>query len=549
MPSTTRPLPRGRGGAFSARLAALLLLSLLVRPALARETGEAERLMDAPLWITESDQALASLGISVSTAGDVNGDGYSDVVVGAYLYDDGETDEGAAFLYLGSAGGPSTVAAWTATGGQAGAKFGQSVAAAGDVNGDGYDDVIVGALAYDDGETDEGRVFLYLGGPDGLSATPAWTAESDQAGAFFGLPVATAGDVNGDGYADLLVGALLYDHGESDEGAAFLYLGGPAGPGASPDWIGECNVATSYYGSSLGTAGDVNGDGYDDVIVGAPQYTDGQTFEGAAFVYSGGPAGLSDLPLWIAESDQAVAHLGAAVAGAGDVNGDGYADVVVGAPLYDDGQSNEGKAFVYLGGPLGPSATPDWSAHSGQALAQFGASVATAGDVDGDGYADVAIGVPFWDDGQTDEGGVFVYEGDASGLDVVPRWIGEGGQTSALWLQRGHRRRRGRRRLLGPPRRRLPVRQRAAERGGRLRLCGRREHPRTEPRLDGPRQPGCRGPRALPGVRRRRERRRLLRPHRRLALLRRRPPERGPGAALPRIGRGAVDDARLGSRG
>ncbi|MCB1162697.1 FG-GAP repeat protein, partial [bacterium] len=249
----------------------------------------------------------------------------------------------------------------------------------------------------------------------------------------FGLPVATAGDVNGDGYADLLVGALLYDHGESDEGAAFLYLGGPAGPGASPDWIGECNVATSYYGSSLGTAGDVNGDGYDDVIVGAPQYTDGQTFEGAAFVYSGGPAGLSDLPLWIAESDQAVAHLGAAVAGAGDVNGDGYADVVVGAPLYDDGQSNEGKAFVYLGGPLGPSATPDWSAHSGQALAQFGASVATAGDVDGDGYADVAIGVPFWDDGQTDEGGVFVYEGDASGLDVVPRWIGEGGQTSALY--------------------------------------------------------------------------------------------------------------------
>ncbi|MCB1164370.1 FG-GAP repeat protein, partial [bacterium] len=249
----------------------------------------------------------------------------------------------------------------------------------------------------------------------------------------FGLPVATAGDVNGDGYADLLVGALLYDHGESDEGAAFLYLGGPAGPGASPDWMGECNVATSYYGSSLGTAGDVNGDGYDDVIVGAPQYTDGQTFKGAAFVYLGGAGGLATLPVWVAQCDQAVAHLGAAVAGTGDVNGDGYADVVVGAPLYDDGQSNEGKAWLYLGGPLGPATSPAWTAQGDQAGAQLGASVATAGDVNADGYADLVLGIPDWDLALTDEGGATVYLGGPAGPGINPDWWKNGGQGGALY--------------------------------------------------------------------------------------------------------------------
>ncbi len=99
--------------------------------------------------------------------------------------------------------------AWTAESDQASAYFGSSVGSAGDVNGDGYADVIVGAPNYDNGQTDEGRAFVYLGGAAVSRPRPTWTAEGDQAGAGFGVSVATAGDVNGDGYADVIVGARL----------------------------------------------------------------------------------------------------------------------------------------------------------------------------------------------------------------------------------------------------------------------------------------------------------------------------------------------------
>src|SRR5207244_3966598 len=129
------------------------------------------------------DQTGAHFGVSVATAGDVNGDGFTDVIVGADLYDNGETDEGRAFVYHGSVSGLLASPAWTAESDQPGAQFGVSVATAGDVNGDGFSDVIVGAFLFDNGETDEGRAFVYRGSASGLAAAPAWTAESDQAGA------------------------------------------------------------------------------------------------------------------------------------------------------------------------------------------------------------------------------------------------------------------------------------------------------------------------------------------------------------------------------
>ncbi len=174
-------------------------------------------------WTIESNKQYAQFGYSVSTAGDVNGDGYADVIVGAPYYANGESGEGRAHLYYGSAAGLSTTAGWTAEGNQAGANFGWSVGTAGDVNGDGYADVIVGAPSYDNGQADEGAALIYYGSPAGLSMTSDWLVESDQAGAKFGYAVGSAGDVNGDGYADVVVGAPFLDNGQADEGRAYLY--------------------------------------------------------------------------------------------------------------------------------------------------------------------------------------------------------------------------------------------------------------------------------------------------------------------------------------
>ena len=169
------------------------------------------------------------MGVSVAGAGDVNGDGYSDIIVGANFYDNGQTDEGAAFVFHGSATGVNTIAATFVESNQVNARMGVSVATAGDVNGDGYSDVIVGAYLYDNGQTDEGAAFVYHGSATGINNTAAANVESNQASALMGASVASAGDVNGDGYSDVIVGAYGYDNGQTDEGAAFVYHGNSPG--------------------------------------------------------------------------------------------------------------------------------------------------------------------------------------------------------------------------------------------------------------------------------------------------------------------------------
>ena len=395
--------------------------------------GSATGLASSAVWTAESDQASAYFGISVGTAGDLNGDGFSDVIVGAYLYDNGETDEGRAFVYHGSSSGLATSAVWTAESQLAGASFGRSVGTAGDVNGDGYSDVIVGAYGYDNGQLDEGVAFVYHGSAAGLGSTWNWYGQSDQFNAYFGLSVGTAGDVNGDGYSDVIVGAPFFDNGEVDEGGALVYHGSASGLilFASPASVIEGNQAGAYCGISVGTAGDVNGDGFSDVIVGAYGYDNGQPDEGRTIVYYGGFAGLALSPAWTAEGDQTSTFFGRSVATAGDVNGDGYSDVIVGADYYDNGQTNEGQVFVYHGAAVGLANYPAWIAESNQVNAQLGASVATAGDVNGDGYSDVIVGAPFFDNGEVDEGWALVYHGSPGGIPTTPAWTIEGSQGGA----------------------------------------------------------------------------------------------------------------------
>ncbi|MEW5986174.1 MAG: FG-GAP-like repeat-containing protein [Chloroflexota bacterium] len=392
--------------------------------------GSAAGLSQTANWITQHPQGSAQFGAPVGTAGDVNGDGYADVFVGAVTYSHGQSEEGGAWVYHGSSSGLSTTANWSAEGEQAGAYFGHGVNTAGDVNGDGYADLIVGASHFDGGQVDEGRAILYYGSASGLRLTSTWTVESDQSGANFGTPVATAGDVNGDGYADVIIGARGYDNGQTDEGRAFLYYGAADGLSPVAGWTAEGDQDSAFFGAAVSTAGDVNGDGYADVIVGAHRYDNGQDTEGRAYVYHGSATGLNIIPNWTAEGNVDYVQFGRSVGTAGDVNGDGYDDVIVGADLYSNGQVNEGRVFVYYGGPAGLNADAGWMAESDQANASLGIAARTAGDVNGDGFADIIVGAHLYDGVQPDEGAAFVWLGSVNGINGgIP-----GVPTNSSWM-------------------------------------------------------------------------------------------------------------------
>ena len=388
-----------------------------------------------PDWTADpTDQTDSRFGASVSSAGDVNGDTFDDVLVTASWWNGETPDEGRAFVYHGSPSGPSigTAPDWTADPtDQAMARFGWSAAPAGDVNGDGYDDVIVGSISASIPLFEEGAVYVYYGSASGLSASHDWTVAGGQAGAKLGRSVSGAGDVNGDGFDDVIVGAFNYDNGQSAEGAAFVFHGSAAGLSATPDWVQEGDLGNAYFGWSVSGAGDVNGDGFDDVIVGAIGFTNGQFFEGGVFLYLGGAAGLSTTAGWSVEGDQSGVQLGWDIDGAGDVNGDGFDDVIVGAPLYSGALATEGRVLVYHGGASGLGTAPAWVVEGGQVDARQ-ASVASAGDVNGDGYADVVVGSHLMDGDLVNEGRATVFLGGPGGVDPVPLWFGEGDQLGCL---------------------------------------------------------------------------------------------------------------------
>ncbi|MCF0063477.1 FG-GAP-like repeat-containing protein [Dyadobacter chenwenxiniae] len=372
--------------------------------------------LNSAATILESNQSNAKFGRAVEGLGDVNDDGFSDVIVGAPLYDKGQIDEGAVFIYHGSAVGINLLAANMLESNQVKAQYGYVSAGAGDVNGDGYNDVLVGAYAYDKGHDNEGAVFVHLGSAVGINNNASVVLEGNQINAQYGWSAATAGDVNGDGYSDIMVGSYLYDYGQTNEGAVFVYHGSAQGIKASAAIRLESNQPEAKQGIAVACAGDVNGDGYSDVMIGIWQYDKVESNEGAVVLHHGSPSGLISSPASTLESNQADAGLGWSVKSAGDVNGDGYSDIVTGANTYDKGQVDEGAAFVWLGMADGVSAAPVVTLEGNQEGAQFGFSVASAGDVNGDGYGDIIIGAKYYDNGTPTEGAAFIYYGSKIGL-------------------------------------------------------------------------------------------------------------------------------------
>lgn len=388
---------------------------------------------DYPDWEGYSDQTGSLYGVTVSTAGDVNCDGYDDLVVGSSKFSDQADHEGAVFVYYGNPVGLAGIPDWYYTSGLPGSMFGGSVSSAGDVNHDGCDDLITGAYRYKNVEPGEGAAFLFLGASGGLPNTPDWTFESNVKEAQLGYAVSSAGDVNQDGYDDVLVGANTFSLGQVSEGAAYLFLGSASGLGSAPAWSYEGGQDAAKLGNAIGAAGDVNGDGYDDVLVGAPTFDEGQVDEGMVFVFHGSASGLSLLPASSLQSNVANSWFGYALSGAGDVNADGFADLIVGAPRYFDevsGQEYEGSVFAYYGSQNGIAGQPAWRFESNQIWASFGWSVAGAGDVNNDGFDDVIIGAPLFDYDQPDEGAAFVFRGSINGLITWPEWRGEGDQAT-----------------------------------------------------------------------------------------------------------------------
>ncbi|MCK6501306.1 MAG: FG-GAP-like repeat-containing protein, partial [Nitrospira sp.] len=245
--------------------------------------------------------------------------------------------------------------AWSALGGQAGEEYGYCVAGIGDINGDGLADFAVGSRRFSGNWRNEGKVSVYYGSRAGPPWEPDWSAKGGQEDASFGESIAAAGDVNGDGIGDLLVGAFTWDGSQVDEGRAYLYLGSKDGPPGRPDWTAEGGALNARFGFSLATAGDVNRDGYADVIIGAFGFKsdlDG----GRAFVFHGSPTGLGRSPAASFAARQGLASCGISVGTAGDVDRDGFADVVVGASAFDQSLPDEGKVWVLHGSPSGITA-------------------------------------------------------------------------------------------------------------------------------------------------------------------------------------------------
>lgn len=354
------------------------------------------------------------LGISVASAGDINGDGYSDVIAGADFYSNGQTDEGAVYVYYGSATGPGAPTILQSN--RNNTQLGYSVSSAGDVNGDGYSDIIAGAYVYNNGNTGEGAAYIWLGSATGINTASLRIVESNQNNANFGYSVSTAGDVNGDGYSDVIIGAPNYDNPQTNEGAAFIYHGSATGISTTAATVLEVNQNNANFGYSVAGAGDINGDGYSDIVVGAPGY-DNTENNGGAFVYRGAAAGINAATRIEIQSNRDDTRLGSAVAGAGDVNGDGFSDIIIGANEYENGQDIEGRVQVHLGSATGITVAPVFTYDSNTDDGQLGYSVAGIGDINGDGYADIAAGSPRHDNS---EGAFWVWTGSSTGINATP---------------------------------------------------------------------------------------------------------------------------------
>ena len=323
-----------------------------------------------PVHTTIGDNSGDALGVSVAGAGDVNNDGYDDLIIGAPYDDNSGTHSGSARVISGA--NYSTL--YTFYGTSADDEFGTSVSGAGDVNNDGYDDVIVGAPYNDTFASNAGMVRIY----SGLNGSILYTYYGSASGDYFGFAVAKAGDINKDSYDDFLIGAYGTDVNGDNSGSAYIY----SGVNGSNLSVSRGGAAGDFYGGAVAYAGDVNSDTYPDVIIGADSDdTSIGTDAGTAVVISG----FDNTVIHSLNGESAEDQFGWSVDGAGDVNNDGYDDVIIGAWADDNNGNNSGSARVVSG----LTGNTLYTLNGDTEFDSFGSSVAGIGDINDDGIVDI----------------------------------------------------------------------------------------------------------------------------------------------------------------
>ena len=371
-----------------------------------------------------------------SSKGDVNGDGYADLLISGYQLNNGSANwAGKAYLIFGhktgwAMGTPIAEADVTFTGEAAGHEAGFSASIAGDVNGDGYDDILISALS--GGVGSRGRTYLVFGQASGwlpvyylYNATASFDGESlsDQAG----YAVGGVGDVNGDGYDDFYIGTVERDIPMTNCGRVYLILGKPTG------WTKATSLATadaSFYGpknSQAGGfqvgAGDINGDGLDDLAIGAQQYNQST---GIVYLIFGKKTGWANNVNLSTSADASIvgerlaSWFGYGVSLDGDLNGDGFDDVVIGAGYDDEAFTNAGQVYVVFGKAAGwkkyfnaSGADATFLGEAAQDLAGYGFTA--GGDVNGDGIDDMFIGAQQNSESGVNAGQAYVILGKKTG--------------------------------------------------------------------------------------------------------------------------------------